>query len=333
VDNARAHDPLTATSRCDDPCGAYASIMQPITRETITDRRQPTIRWSAVLAGTAVAAGLWGVLQLLGIGAGLTALEPDDPGSTRGAAIGLGALSMLAPLIATLVGGYVAAKLAHTYDRWVAGAHGLVVWGLTAMIGLGTTLWMARTAAMGAAHAEITRDAQGAARRGASLEDADLNADAKAALAPINQRLRLQGKAQISPEQLIASARAAMKEDGFDRDELIDQLDDNTPLSREDASAVVTQLGPRTESLVQRATAVTPAEHDAMKAAETTGKGLLSLGSVILLSIGTAILGALLALQRFGKRGDQDRADRERVPHTTAPYPTTSPTNPTLPPV
>lgn len=300
-------------------------ITQPMTREMITDRRQPAIRWSAVLAGTAVAAGLWGVLQLLGIGAGLTAIDPEDVGSASGA-IGVGALSLLAPLLAMLVGGYVAAKLANTYDQKVAGAHGLVVWGLTALIGLGTTLWLAKSIAVGAAHARAA-DVQQDARAMAPAPDATLVAEATDVLAPINQRLRLQGKPQISPEQLISAARSAAEDDGFDVDELIEELDDKTALSRDEAAEVANLLGPRAEGLVGRASAVTPAQHDALAAAERTGQGLLSLGVAILLSIGTAILGALLALGRFGKRDRDDDATR-RGPYTTAPYPTTPPTSP-----
>ena len=102
--------------------------MQPITREII-DRRQPAIRWGAVLAGTAVAVGLWGVFQLLGIATGLTALDPDDARSAKSAAIGIGAFSVLAPLVATFAGGFLAARLANTWDKRVAGTHGAVVWG------------------------------------------------------------------------------------------------------------------------------------------------------------------------------------------------------------
>lgn len=279
-----------------------------------------------MLAGVAVAAGLWGVLQLLGVGAGLVAIDPDDAESARHAVLGMGAWSVLAPLIAMLVGGYVAAKLANTMDQRVAGAHALVMWGVTAILGIVTTLWLAKAAAVGAAH--------GADRTNMAPNQAgsmgELSAEAREALTPINQRLRLQGKPQISAEQLISSARAASDDEGFDKDEFIEKLDDKTALSREEAAEVATQLGPRAQSLVTRAGRVTPDEHAALQAAETTGKGLLSLALAILLSLGSAILGAMIALKQFGKRGDgdRDRVVTDRTPHTTAPYPTTTPTNP-----
>ena len=75
--------------------------MRPITRETILDRRQPSLRWTAVLAGAAVAVALWVVLQLIGMGAGLTAVDLDDSGSLRnvgmGTRAGVGVPALISP--------------------------------------------------------------------------------------------------------------------------------------------------------------------------------------------------------------------------------------------
>ncbi len=298
--------------------------MQPITREII-DRRQPAIRWSAVFAGTVVAVGLWGVLQLLGMGAGLVAIDPDDGGSAKTAMIGTGAWSVIAPLLALFVGGFVAGKLATTLDRRVAGTHGVVVWGLSAIAGLASTIFLASLAAHGASNV-----GDDLARTPARLDaDRTDHTDAAAALAPINNRLRLAGKPQISAEQLVRAVREGTDDGRLDREDFIDALDEHTALGKDDAELVADQLGPRAEDLVGRSV-VTPAQHDAMSAAEATGKGLLALAISILLSLGTAILGAVLALRRFGRdrddRTDAAPRDREgREVHTTAPYPTAPP--------
>jgi len=287
--------------------------MQPITREII-DRRQPAIRWSAVLAGTAVAVGLWGAFQLLGLGAGLASLDPDDVRSAKGAVIGMGVWSVLAPLIATFVGGFVAARIAGTYDKRNAAGHGFVVWGLTTAAGIVVTLWMASAAAVGVArssHPDMMR------HRNVGADDARLYRDAEQAIAPINVRLKLAGKAEISPNALIAAARAANTDDGFDADKFIDKLDDRTGLDKAGATDVANQLGPRASALVMRTPLATTHERDALQAAETTGHGLLALSIAMLLSIGTAILGAMLALRNI--RG------RDVRPHTTAPYPVATP--------
>src|ERR1041384_3980556 len=65
--------------------GSVAYIMQPtITRETILiDRRQPMLRWSAVFAGAACSIGFWMLLQLIGVGVGLAAVDVNNAGSLR----------------------------------------------------------------------------------------------------------------------------------------------------------------------------------------------------------------------------------------------------------
>jgi hypothetical protein len=305
--------------------------MQPITRETVVDRRQPAIRWSAVLGGTAVALGLWGVLQVLGIGAGLAALDPDDASSARGAALGTGVWSMIAPLIAMFVGGFVAAKLSNTYDRRVAASHATVMWGVAATAGLVFTMWMAAHAAFGAArHGDYMGGGMG--RHDMMMQPgivSDAHSEARDALTPINNRLKLQGKPQIMPDQLVAAVRGAIDDGELDHEDLVKGLAEKSALSKDEAAAVVTELGPRADIIATHAARPTPMEHAAMNAAETAGKGLFALGIAIILGIGTSILGAMLAMRR--NRTDDDRRDREiRTGEvvTTPPYPPVTPTAP-----
>ena len=292
---------------CGTPAAHVSLDMQPFTRETVVDRRQPAIRWSAVLAGTAIALGLWGVLQLLGAGLGLAAIDPDDATSARGAVIGTGAWSVLAPMIAMFAGGFVAARLANTYDRRVAGTHGVVVWGLASIGGLITITWLASALEVGAVQPRVV----------SSNVDNALIEDASSMMLPINNRLRLAGKPTITAEQLVASARAAYDDDGFDRKDFVEQLDKRTALNEKEATEVANHLGPRVEELVGRAHRTTPAEFATLRAMENTGKGMLALSLSILLGIGTAILGAILALRPLGRD--------ERNPHITAPYPIPTP--------
>ena len=109
--------------------------MQPITREII-DRRQPAIRWSAVFAGAAVACGIWILLQVFGIGAGLAAIGTDHAGRVRSAGIGTTVWSLLAPLLAMYIGGWIAGNLAGTRDGRLGALHGAVVWAITSALGL-----------------------------------------------------------------------------------------------------------------------------------------------------------------------------------------------------
>jgi hypothetical protein len=283
-------------------------MQSTITRETIVDRRQSSIRWSAIIGGAAIALGVWGLLQLIGLGVGLVAIDPDDATSVRPAAIGATAFSTLAPLIAMFVGGWATARLASTWDRTIAGTHALIMWGLGSVAGLAMTILVASAIGHGAARMDD--------HAGRDVIDTRV-ADATDALAPINERLRADGKAQVSGEEVLAAARAAHDHDGYDRDDFIAKVDKLTALDKADATRVVDQLGSRAPGLVAVAATPTPAEHDAMFAANRAGKGMLALGISMLLSVVTALAGALIAMRE---------APRRREPHTTAPYPVTPPT-------
>lgn len=125
--------------------------MRPIARETIIDRRQPALRWSAVIAAALVAITTWVVLQLIGIGGGLAAIELDSSGSVRNAGIGTTVGSILAPLIAMFVGGLVAGRLSTTFDAKTGAMHGFVTWAIASLAGVVAVAWLVSTLASGAA--------------------------------------------------------------------------------------------------------------------------------------------------------------------------------------
>jgi MFS family permease len=127
--------------------------MRPITRETILDRRQPLLRWSAIFAGATISIALWLVLQMLGMGIGLAAVDLDDAGLLRDIGIGTTAWTCAAPLVAMFVGALIAGRMAGTHERRVGTTHGFVVWALTSLVGLVTVVMMVTTLAAGAARA------------------------------------------------------------------------------------------------------------------------------------------------------------------------------------
>jgi hypothetical protein len=107
--------------------------MATIRRETIIDRRQPALRWSAVIGGAFVAIAAWLVLQLLGIGGSLLA---TNGASFRSIGVAAGIWMIATPIIALWLGGMAAGRLAATLDRRLATMHGLVMWALTEVGGL-----------------------------------------------------------------------------------------------------------------------------------------------------------------------------------------------------
>jgi hypothetical protein len=117
------------------------------------DRRQPTLRWSAVFAGAAASVALWVLFQMLGMGIGLAAIDVDDAGSLHDVGIGSTVWTLVAPLLAMFIGGIIAGRLAGTYERGVGAMHGFVTWALTAVVGLLVTIGVVTIVASGAIHA------------------------------------------------------------------------------------------------------------------------------------------------------------------------------------
>lgn len=118
--------------------------MPTITREAVLiDRRQPMLRWSAVFAGGACSVGVWLVLELLGVGAGLYAHHAaDSAGAMHAASLATRVWSLVAQVIALFIGGVVAGRFAQTYERKLAGLHGFVMWALTSLVGTWATVWV-----------------------------------------------------------------------------------------------------------------------------------------------------------------------------------------------
>ena len=140
--------------------------MPTISRETVLiDRRQPTLHWSAIFAGGACAVGIWLLLELLGVGVGLCARHAADTSRAMHAASAATRVwSLVAQVIAMFCGGLIAGKLAQTYERKIAGLHGLVMWALTSVVGMWASVWV------------ITMITAGAQRAGYDMAGPDLSA-------------------------------------------------------------------------------------------------------------------------------------------------------------
>jgi hypothetical protein len=124
--------------------------MRPsITREII-DRREPHLRWGAVLGGATVAVALWVLLQMLGMGVGMAAIELDDAGSVRSVGIGTSVWTLVAPLIALFIGGVVAGRFSSTWNVRSGASLGFVTWAIASIVGLMATVSMVGMLARGA---------------------------------------------------------------------------------------------------------------------------------------------------------------------------------------
>lgn len=292
-----------------DSRSSRSPVLGPAAERRITSR----VNWSAILAGVAVSIGVWVMLHLLGMGIGLTAIDPDDAGTLKGAGIGTGVWSTIAPILALFLGGVVTGRVAGIFDRGLNAIHGSVVWALTTVAGM-TVLVMGLSALVGTTAGlagDAVKGTAGLAAKTAAGIDGDdgkkvmdaLGLSDEELLAPLNRELREQGKPAVTASQLQAATKDvvgdAFKSGQLDRATLTRSIADHTSLTRNQASDLGAQIEQRwTERKSQIAGLANAARTAALQAAETTGKGLLLVFTAMLLALiaaaGGVILGASL---------------------------------------
>ena len=101
------------------------------------------VEWSAVFAGAVAASAISFVLLTAGSAIGLSLLSPDPAHSYGKAAASLAAFwALMVPILAFLVGGYIAGRMRGAWDggntdevQFRDGIHGLLVWAVSIVIG------------------------------------------------------------------------------------------------------------------------------------------------------------------------------------------------------
>jgi hypothetical protein len=268
------------------------------------------VSWGALFAGTAVALASWLLLYAFGIAAGLSAIDPNDLTSARVSGLGTGVWSILAPLIALFVGGFVTARLVRTPRRGETILHGVVVWALTslaAFAALGMLLSSLMTGLVGLGGEAI--HAAGAATSTALMASSNVDANRSPLealglresdlMAPVNQRLTAQGLPPVTAGQLDASMRDALRtmirNGSFNREAILASLTQNTALTRSEAEQIATSV--ESQYIASRARVeqgMQEAKRAAAVVADRTGKVMWGVSLALLVALGSAIGGAAL---------------------------------------
>lgn len=270
------------------------------------------LSWSAIFGGAFVALGVWILLYSLGLALGLSAMDPNDPGSAKSAGIGTGIWSLIAPLIALFFGGFVAARTAGVLDKGGGALHGAVLWGLTTLAGT-ILMSMALSSLMGAVFSvgKTAVGAAGTAVVGAATQGGEaakaFGLDANDALGPVNQRLAQEGKPTVTADQIQKATNdvlsTALRTGQLDREVLVTSIADNTKLSRQDAEDVATrveqQFNQTKGQIKQQAGQIgQQVQAGALKAADTTGRVFWGIFGSLLLGLVSSVLGATLGVSR-----------------------------------
>lgn len=100
------------------------------------------IRWTAIFGGLAAGIASYLLLALLGLAAGLTAVDPQAAEPVGAVPIATGIWTAVSMLIAAFIGGYVAARGSGLSRRTDGMLHGFVSWGATVVL----FAWLTTTA-------------------------------------------------------------------------------------------------------------------------------------------------------------------------------------------
>jgi len=250
------------------------------------------------------------LLYVLGLGVGLTVIDPNNAGSLSGAGMTTGIWSLIVPILAMFVAGLAAAKVGGAMTRTSAAIQGSVVWSLTTMASMLAAVSIV-TSMIGGVTKLGANVASGLGQAASSLGPEALSGiSSDDLLAPVNERLQASGKPPMAAEQLTNSVRQALRtavrEGRLDREVLTRALSANTALSPDDArditSSVVQRYDQSVSDLGSRAQAA------ALQAAESTGKGLIGAFFAMLLGLIAAMVGSIVGISR-GQRAVAERVN------------------------
>jgi len=284
------------------------------------------VSWGSIIAGTVTALGLWVLLYALGLALGLSSINPQDTGSAKSSGIFTGIWSLVSPLIALFVGGIVAGRGSGAQTKSSGGLHGLVMWGLTTLVGLwllgnlvsalaGELFSVGKTAVQATGSAV----AAGASQTGGLGQMAQsFGLDANDALRPINERLQAEGKPPVTANQLEAATqdvvRTAVQQGRLDRQILVSSIAEKTALSRADAEEVANRVESQFNAIQGKlGQAAQSVRTGALQAADVTGKAFWGVFGALFLGLVSAVLGGTVGVSK------RQRIHAEGVVVTTPP--------------
>lgn len=175
------------------------------------------VSWGAIFAGAVSAVALTALFGLLGLGIGFGTFDPSQGDTLRGVPRNTLLWWAVISIVATGIGGFVAARLAGIPRSLTGALHGLAVWSVATLL----TLWLATTAVgaiLGAATNVVTTTAR--VTSGAVTTAGGAVIDAGGAVAPsgseLEAALREQGvtrqRVQREAEEILASAGVTQRD-------------------------------------------------------------------------------------------------------------------------
>jgi hypothetical protein len=226
---------------------------------SVVDLQSSEVSWGSVAAGAVTAAALTLLLVAFGTGIGLSAVSPWSDSGVAGStfAIGTGIYLVIVGVMASAVGGYLAARLRtkwtgiHTHEVFFRDtAHGLLAWALATVISA-TVLGAATTHLVGGAAGGVLAAAPQAAQNATATDiatDRLFRSDTPAP-APSGSTGTNPARSEVS-RILVTSFRGAGDVSGADRGYLARVVATRTGLSETDAEKRVNEVIAETKQAI-----------------------------------------------------------------------------------
>lgn len=112
----------------------YAETAPP--RVDIMPRAGRRVSWGAVFAGVMIVLAIQLLLSILGLGIGLSTVNPTEGSTPNASSLGIGAAAWwgISYLLALFAGGYVAARLAPSRLSFDGALHGVLTWAFALLV-------------------------------------------------------------------------------------------------------------------------------------------------------------------------------------------------------
>jgi hypothetical protein len=270
------------------------------------------ISWGAVIAGAIIVIAIQVTLSVLGVGIGLSTVDPAAGDSPQGTSMGIGAgiWWVISNLIGLVIGGYVAARLSGAPARGDGIIHGVLVWAVTLLI----TMYLLTTSVgsiVGGAFNVVGSTISGV---GQSVAQVVPQAAEAAGISP--QQIRQQAEELLRPEQpgalsaeqarseLVAALRqiatGTEQEAAEARDRAASIIAEQAGISPEQASQRLDQLQTEVQQRADQAAATATEAADATASAASSAA--IWTFVALLLGAGIAALGGAMGTRsRLGQ--------------------------------
>ncbi|QQP90516.1 hypothetical protein IGS68_04485 [Skermanella sp. TT6] len=257
------------------------------------------ISWGAVLGGTLMVVAVQLLLSMLGLGLGLTTIDPAQGAAGTPEATTMGTTAAVwwavSYLVALIVGGYVAARLAGAFEKTDGVLHGLLTWALALVV----SFWLLTSAigsviggafnAVGNAVSGISStvaDAVPQVADASGLSAEQIQQRVQNLMRPADQTGQSPEAAQNELVSLVPRIVAGGQDAEQAQQRAIQIVSQQAGISEDEARARVDQLRQQAEQTAQQA------EQTARQAADTTANAL---SQASLWGFGALLLGAIAA--------------------------------------